>query len=163
MNPSTNPAAPLPSSRKRQPISASARPCPKLPHSTRKRGEFAEMRFAAAAIAHGFRIARPWGDSERYDLVICAKGRFWRVQVKSTSHKFRKAYRCNICARQGSSLYTKLHVDFIAAYVLDCDVWYIIPVTATGRRRVISLFPIHKGRRGSGEFEQYREAWHLLR
>jgi PD-(D/E)XK endonuclease len=51
---------------------------------TRKqRGEMAEAAFLAKAAALGFRVAKPWGESSRYDLVVDNGKRLIRVQVKS--------------------------------------------------------------------------------
>src|ERR1700688_3015575 len=38
--------------------------------STKRRGEISELAFALAAARHGFGIARPYGDSERYDIIL---------------------------------------------------------------------------------------------
>ena len=38
--------------------------------STKRRGEISELAFALAAARHGFGISRPYGDSERYDLIL---------------------------------------------------------------------------------------------
>ena len=51
---------------------------------TRKRwGEAMEAAFLNKAVEMGFGVAKPWGDSERYDFVVHGK-RMWRVQVKAT-------------------------------------------------------------------------------
>ena len=33
----------------------------------------------------GFKVTKPWGDSERYDFVVDSGGRLWRVQIKCTA------------------------------------------------------------------------------
>jgi hypothetical protein len=38
--------------------------------STKRRGEISELAFALAAARHGFGISRPYGDSERYDIIL---------------------------------------------------------------------------------------------
>ena len=62
--------------------------------TTRKRrGEAAEAAFLAKASGLGFGVAKPWGDSERYDFILdCGHG-FWRVQVKSTERCAESRYR----------------------------------------------------------------------
>src|SRR5216684_4305322 len=54
-------------------------PRPQTPHpqtpyereqTTKRRGEISELAFALAAARHGFGIARPYGDSERYDIIL---------------------------------------------------------------------------------------------
>jgi hypothetical protein len=65
---------------------ANARPEPISLHaiaepSRKRRGEAAEAAFLARATSMGFRICKPWGECERYDLVIdYGKGGFYRVQ-----------------------------------------------------------------------------------
>jgi len=62
--------------------------------NTRKhRGEIAEAAFLAKATSLGFGVARPWGDSERYDFILDCGRRFWRVQVKSTGCYADSRYR----------------------------------------------------------------------
>jgi PD-(D/E)XK endonuclease len=42
--------------------------------TTKRRGEISELAFALAAARHGFGISRPYGDSERYDIILdCPK------------------------------------------------------------------------------------------
>src|SRR5450432_770974 len=50
----------------------------------KQQGELAEIRFMLKAAGLGFGVAKPWGDSERYDFILDSGNRRWRVQVKST-------------------------------------------------------------------------------
>jgi hypothetical protein len=59
--------------------------------------------------------------------------------------------------------YSAQEIDFIAAYVVPHDVWYIIPVAEIASRAHIRLYPEGSIRHGGALFEQYREAWDLLR
>src|SRR5580704_9964782 len=38
--------------------------------TTKRRGEISELAFALAAARRGFGISRPYGDSERYDIIL---------------------------------------------------------------------------------------------
>jgi len=133
------------------------------------RGELAELAFMYRATSEGITVAKPWGDSHHYDCLIQYKSRLLRVQVKSTFRppqgKYKHTYKV-IVARyvQGKSFYyTSDEVDFMVAFLAPCDCWYIIPIQDLPRRRAICLYPngtrIHAG----GFYEQYREAWHLLK
>ena len=42
------------------------------------------------AVSLGFAVAKPWGDSERYDYILDAGGRFWRVQVEASCGRERR-------------------------------------------------------------------------
>src|SRR5713101_7932451 len=50
----------------------------------KQRGELAEMAFTYKAAGLGFGVAKPYGDSERYDFILDSGVKLWRVQVKST-------------------------------------------------------------------------------
>ena len=59
--------------------------------------------------------------------------------------------------------YTADQIDFIAAFIAKHDAWYLIPLESLGSRQNIRLYPSgQKANRGGG-FEQYREAWNLLK
>src|SRR6266403_2195752 len=47
------------------------------------RGELAELAFMRKAASLRFAVAKPWGESDRYDVVVRVEKTFWRVQVKS--------------------------------------------------------------------------------
>ena len=49
-------------------------------------------------------------------------------------------------------------IDFVAAYIIPLDLWYILPAPVTTRLHGhISLSPHRKGHK----YEPYLEAWHL--
>ncbi len=58
-------------------------------------GELAELAFMRRAASLGFAVAKPWGDSDRYDVIVRFDKMCWRVQVKSviTSQPSRHSYR----------------------------------------------------------------------
>jgi hypothetical protein len=123
----------------------------------KQRGEWAELRFMARAAEHGLCITKPWGEMSHYDFAIEYEGRFVRVQVKSTMYKRQGTYVCNVLANNGP--YAANQIDFVAAYVIPEDVWYIIPAHIFQRQCHVHLSPHLK----RSKYERYREAWHLLR
>ena len=211
--------------------------------NTKRRGELAELVFLLIATRLGFGVAKPYGDSERYDFILdprdlsqgcptlrgvrrvgnpkrrppkapchpeeracCAtkdlgvprkasrslrginarsarilraagapflarslreKWGFsspplWRVQVKCSTQLLNGLYRVNAHRRSGRRAvpYLPGEIDFIAAYIIPEDTWYIIPLHAV--RGTSLLFRRKKDRR-PGLYDQYRQAWHLLR
>jgi hypothetical protein len=50
-------------------------------------------------------------------------------------------------------------VDFLAAYVVLEDAWYIIPAGKVRGKETVALFSKSK----YAKYEEYREAWRLLR
>ena len=121
------------------------------------RGEWAELRFMARAAEHGLLVTKPWGDTARYDFAVEHKGKFVRVQVKSTMFKCDAGYRCNVVA--DGEPYESDALDFVAAYVIQEDVWYIIPAAAFKGQTRVRLYPGRK----DAKYSRYEEAWNLLR
>ena len=126
---------------------------------TKKRGEWAELRFMARAAEHGLRVSKPWGDSSRYDFAVEHSGRFLRIQVKSTSIQPHKGYFvCPLC-RGRQKPYTSAEIDFLAVYIVPADTWYVIPIKVISRVKTgISLCPHNS----LSKHAVYQEAWHLL-
>ena len=123
----------------------------------KQRGEWAEMCFMQRAAEQGLRVTKPYGDSAHYDFAVEHNGRFLRVQVKSTKFKRRGSYVCTVLAAHKP--YKASQIDFVAAYVIPADAWYIIPAHACCARHSIHLTPYLK----TSRYGRYREAWHLLR
>jgi len=116
----------------------------------------AENEFIARASGFDFRIAKPWGDSDSYDVLVGFEHGFWRVRVKRATRS-RGEYVTK--AGGGSSLYTKDDIDFIAAHLTLENVWYIVPIEAFEGRSTLQFNPRTRGKR---RYERYREAWCLL-
>jgi hypothetical protein len=125
----------------------------------KKRGEWAEMRFMTAAAEHGLTVTKPWGDCSRYDFASEYRGRFYRIQVKTTGLKQYNSYACNLRTGRGKT-YNESEIDFLAAYIIPVDAWYILPVdVAINYQSNIILSP----HLPDSKHARYREAWHLLR
>ena len=131
---------------------------PKIIEDKKRRGEWAESVFVARAGEHGLPVSKPWGDSNSFDCVVGRPGKFVGVQVKSTVTKLEsgKGYTCSTCSSH--KVYRAGAFDFLAAYVIPEDAWYIIPAREMHGRKSISLCTYG----GEEKYEKYREAWHLL-
>ena len=121
------------------------------------RGEWAELRFMTCAAEHGLCVTKPWGETAHYDFAVENQGRFVRVQVKSTGFKDRGGYSCTVRGSQGP--YSGDPFDFVAAYLIPEDLWYIIPAEKLQGQGSIALYPKLK----NSKYGRYKEAWHLLR
>ena len=132
-----------------------------FPHS-KLQGEFAESCFVVECLRRGFAVAKPFGDSTRYDLLVDSAGRISRIQVKSVSVCSPDgAYHLAVMRSVSSSKKAYHHNDFdlLAAYLIPRDLWYIIPIAAVAGIKTIALHPGRSSRR----LERYREAWKLLK
>jgi hypothetical protein len=136
------------------------------PHAPRKNtkvtGERSEAAFLHQAANRNFGIAKPWGDSRRYDFILDNGSRLHRIQVKCTESIRAQAYetRATYSVGKGRAVYTKKDIDFIAAHVVPLDIWYIIPVEVCTPAPMLRFYPHRKAKKM--RLEPYREAWHLL-
>jgi hypothetical protein len=55
---------------------------------------------------------------------------------------------------------TAKDIDFVIAYLVPLDLWYVVPVEAFGPTKNLWFYP--SGSKKGSRFEAYREAWHLL-
>ena len=102
------------------------------------RGEWAEMHFMLRATDHDLPVSKPWGDSRSYDFVVGRPGYFVAVQVKSTTFELEEGYVCTVCSNKP---YPPGSYDFLAAYVIYDDAWYIIPEERVRGLAKVTLYP----------------------
>jgi hypothetical protein len=122
----------------------------------KKRGEWAELVFAMRAIERGLSLARPWGESSGYDFTVDQGGRIVRVQVKSTISRQGNGYWRTLKDSKGP--YKKGTFEFVAAYVIPEDVWFVIPEKIVRGMWGVGLYP----KLERAKYREYQEAWHLL-
>jgi hypothetical protein len=98
----------------------------------------------------------------RWPLADENRGHFVRVQVKSTMHRRAEGcYLCGVRPSKTSRPYQRGEFDFLAAYVIPEDIWYIIParLVVHGKRSGIPLYTSSP----TSKYATYKEAWDLLR
>ncbi len=122
----------------------------------KKRGEWAELVFASRALRRGLHLARPWGESAGYDFVVDQGPRIVRVQVKSTIFPEGNGYSCTLKDSRGP--YKKNTFDFLAAYIIPEDIWYILPAKLIRGMWSVGLHP----ELTVSKYGRYEEAWNLL-
>jgi hypothetical protein len=130
--------------------------------NTKLTGEYSEAGFLQRASGLGFGVAKPWGDSFRYDFILDNGERLWRVQVKCTECLRAGAYeaRATYTVGKGRAVYTRADVDFLAVHIVPLDLWYIVPVEVCIPAPMLRFYPHRKTKQM--RLEPYREAWHLL-
>ncbi len=130
--------------------------------NTKLTGERSEAAFLNRATALGFGVAKPWGDSLRYDFILDNGSHLWRIQVKCTESIRARAYetRATYTTGSGRAVYTRADIDFLAAHVVPLDIWYIIPVEVCTPQPMLRFYPHRQAK--IMRLEKYREAWHLL-
>ena len=123
-------------------------------------GELAELAFMRKAASMGFAVAKPWGDSDRYDVIVRSEKMFWRVQVKSVNTVRDSGLSYQVKTTRGANgTYSAEEIDFLAAYVFPRDCWYIFPAAVIAGKDAVCVRPESPKCR----LLQYREAWDLMK
>lgn len=130
----------------------------RLIRDKKERGEWVESIFLMRATELSIPVCKPWGDSRHFDFVVGRPRRFRAVQVKCTVFALEngEGYICSVCSCHRP--YPPGSFDFLAAYVIPEDAWYIIPEREIRGLKSISLCT----QASEAKYEKYREAWHLL-
>ncbi len=98
----------------------------------------------------GYNVLTPYGDCERYDFVADIKGKFYKIQVKTSKDDGNGRISFNTASThylEGKCIhdsYTKEDIDYFATfYNSKC---YLIPVEEVGKRSTSLRFePVKNG------------------
>ncbi len=101
---------------------------------TKSVGDRSELEVMGALIRNGYRIALPFGENHRYDLIADDGERLYRVQVK-TGRLRNGSIRMACCSTHGhrrklgerSTRSYRGEVDFLAVYCPETKKVYLLP------------------------------------
>ncbi|WP_256297887.1 group I intron-associated PD-(D/E)XK endonuclease [Haloarchaeobius salinus] len=102
-----------------------------------RRGDETEAVLLARLLDRGCSVAVPFGDSDRYDLLVDDDGDLFRVQCKTGSWvngtvRF-KLYSSTVAdGERVDTVYTADEVDAYAVYSSETDTAYWVPLSETG-------------------------------
>jgi hypothetical protein len=104
--------------------------------NTKQKGDIAEGHVLAAFLKAGKTVLMPFGDRNRYDLVVDEGGKFIRVQVKHgrIRNGAVEFNTCSVSTDKGKIVQRDYHgeVDLFAVYCSANDKVYVVPVDACG-------------------------------
>jgi hypothetical protein len=105
-------------------------PPTKKPNS-KARGDITTSKVTAALVSLGYPVLLPWGDNERYDLVIDTVSGFKRIQCK-TGRYSSGHIAFNVCSSQahrgGAGKSYHGEVDLFGVYCAQLDKVFLVPI-----------------------------------
>lgn len=106
----------------------------------------------------GIVVSKPLFDVSKYDLILDINGCVIRVQIKSTNclkkGVTKHYYSCMVSTGHAvKKRYNKNQIDFVAAYVIPEDAWYVIPIEDISAKG-IKLYPHREN--CNHKYEKYR-------
>jgi hypothetical protein len=112
--------------------------------TTDQKGAIAELAIQLAATKLGIDVYRPVAEGGRYDMILSLREKLIRVQCKWATRRGQVlVISCQSSRRTAEGFsrrrYTAEEIDAIAAYSLELDRCFLIPVQLVEDRPAISL------------------------
>lgn len=117
------------------------KPVPKAKFCSKEVGERTEAIIIAKLMECGYIVLIPFGNSQRYDLVIEDNDcHFWRIQCKTGRYRggtiiFETSRALNEYQRNWERKSYRGEVDFFAVYSKDFGKVYLVPIDEFGDNR----------------------------
>ncbi len=102
-------------------------------NNTKVVGDLSEAKLMTALLDRGYVVAVPWGDNQRYDLILERGGKFERVQIK-TGRVAKGAIVVDAFSytTKGGRGYQG-QVEYIGVYCPQLKTAYLVPMERIGK------------------------------
>jgi hypothetical protein len=99
--------------------------------NTKAKGDVCEIKVAAALIEVGYSVSIPWGDNQRYDMLIDDGEQIYKVQCKHA--RYRDGCVVFNTVSCGTGKYSKQRsyegqIDYFGVYSPDTKLVYLVPI-----------------------------------
>ena len=135
--------------------------------NTKQIGNLTELQCITALYELGCDISIPFGNSQKYDLIMDYKGNLYKIQVKhSTMHEdthfsFKTRWQSHNTSGYSQNLYSKEDIDFFATYCKGKV--YLIPIEqCSGAEKTLRFVPPKNGQIKGINFAKDYEAEEVL-
>lgn len=116
-------------------------------------GLISEMRFQLAATLRGLTVSKPPADSSPYDFIVDTGKKLLRIQVKSTRQKDRSGrYHFNLKTGRQDRAYTAAEVHFFVLYIVELDLFYIIPQALLRGKKTLKIYD-------NAKYDAFKNNW----
>lgn len=112
--------------------------------NTKEIGDVSEASVIAHFLKRGFLVSVPFGDRARYDLVVEAYKKLYRIQIKTIQYypSFLQLRAYSITTKNGKyikNVYSSGEVDYVVGYCRETDKVYIISPEELNKSGMVTL------------------------
>lgn len=118
--------------------------------NSKQKGNITELETMLAFLKLGYNVLTPYGDCERYDFVVDAKGKLLKMQSKTSNSDNNGAsfkFNCRSCNRKEGKIihhkYTENDIDYFVTSFNNKI--YIVPVSECGSDKRLRIEPTKNG------------------
>ena len=112
--------------------------------NSKSKGNISEAKALFEFQKFGIPVCLPWGDNERYDMIIELNKVFYRVQVKTANEESNGAIKCYCRSSANHTTNKKLstyenEIDYFVFYNQTYDKIALVPFKETEGKKAINL------------------------
>lgn len=98
-------------------------------HAKKVKGDISESKILSKFIELGLTVSLPFGDNQRYDMIIDNEGQLFKIQCKSAWKKQEGVleFQTTSCWKKGRENYIN-QIDFFAVYYDEFDKTYLVSI-----------------------------------
>lgn len=118
--------------------------------NSKYKGNVTEMQSMLAFMKLGYNVLTPYGDCERYDFVVDYKGKFLKIQCKTSSpieenvsYRFSCRSTHKINGQMKMEKYEANEIDYFATCIGDKT--YLIPLSECGSDKILRFIAPKNG------------------
>lgn len=132
--------------------------------NTKQEGELSEFAAAWMAGKRGIRSAKPHGDSLPFDLIGITGEEYElsKLQVRCTAHHKNFIYAVSLMKSAGTKRYEPHDFDFLVAYIVPEERWYVIPYADLPPTNEVYLHPRAQSDAERNVWDAYQDRWDLI-
>lgn len=111
---------------------------------TKTKGDISEAKALFEFQKRNIPVLLPWGDKERYDMVIEYNNHFYKIQVKTANEESYGSIKCYCRSSHDHTTHKNYYgykdqVDYFVFYNMTYDKIALVPMSVIGDKKVISL------------------------
>lgn len=130
---------------------------------TKVKGDISEAKALFEFQKRNIPVLLPWGDKERYDMVIELDNHFYKVQVKTANEEINGAIHCYTRSSHNHTTHKNYYkyqgqIDYFVFYNMKYDLIAIVPIQDIGDKATFSLrleTPKNNQKQGVRYFSDY--------
>lgn len=112
--------------------------------NSKQKGNIAESAVIAKLISLGYGVSIPFGDNQRYDIILDLKSKLYKIQIKYCGQVCKDYVTCitssrlNHTTNKTNTTYEQ-DIDLFIFYIYELNEYLMIPINEIGIQKTIQI------------------------